>query len=275
MADIITLGSNLTQTTSKSIRIIFSENLNYLCRDRGRKADLARATGISPVQVNRYLSGTIPNDHNISLIADYFNLNQVKLFDPFMKQADESSEKNIKTTTRRFDRAERSSHATAKKFPSGLYSTYSAVPGDDERLVRSATRICRKNNATIYRRYVAFGLHSVNSRSYWSVHEGSVLGVQAAFYFRGMNLLEPHEPTLSCYRSLPLDGITAFSGSTFVSSGGTMHVLQSVMIREDQRTPLRSLIRKSHIRHFVEFRDGLLVMRILANALPDTSVFGV
>ena len=180
------------------IRDVFSTNLRRHCAPRGTQTKLSADTGISAVQISRYLNGTIPSDKNLELIADYFRIEEHELFEI------EGSGRISDGSRHMYEKALSSSDKHA--IGPGYYSVLFPNPNRSDIAVRSPLIVKERSGSLEFRRYT--GLYYISrrtNRSLWSIHQGNLVMKSESLYLPGYNKLPGHEPSLICLKRLPTE----------------------------------------------------------------------
>ena len=216
------------------IRDVFSSNLRRHCAPRGTQTKLSAETGISTVQISRYLSGTIPGDKNLELIARFFGIEEHELF-----------EKNHVAVRRRHF----GSLSYIRKVPysnndvrAGFYFSLFPSPNTKELAIRSPTVLYEMGGMMRFRRYTGLCyLSRRTSRSSWNVHCGIVTSAMNTIYMSGYNRLTEKEPSLISLRRLPTEPF-AMAGHALISVRGNPTSVPCIMIKENRDVTLRDHI---------------------------------
>ena len=233
---------------------MFSANLRRHCAPRGMQTKLSAETGISVVQISRYLSGTIPSDRNLELIANFFGVEEHDLF-------------RLERSSRYSDPGSRISERSSINneyhiLSAGYYFILFPNPGRSDIAVRSPVIIREKDRNLEFRRYT--GLSYISHRTtkeLWSIHEGRVLTVSESIYFSGYNKLPNFEPSLLCLKRLPTEAF-AMVGHALVIVNRSPTSVPCALVRADYTKSAREHIFKDTSVHLSEYELGGLFQKI-------------
>lgn len=171
---------------------MFAQNLRERLRARGAISRMAEATGISPVQINRYLKGTIPNEANLHRIAHFLEIEEHELF-TIEHGAGWQHLKQFMTAAQRSLEINRNRKSIASRY---CY-LYFSIPDVSGKLLRSVVLIEERIGYISFTRHTKFRLGPPDETiDPMTTHRGVIVDVEGQDCLFGFAECGPHEPSL-------------------------------------------------------------------------------
>lgn len=186
---------------------MFSRNLRERLSRRGAVARAEDATGISRVQLNRYLNGTIPNEANLATLCSYLGVEEHEMFEDLQ----------LSTATNVWKRTNRPADVVGYG-PTCSYILYFSVPFTSDYVVRSVLNLTKTRDSEVFTRHTSFDLvGGVEQRPFIHIHQGYVSRIGGYEYFAGVHDEHPFEPSL-VYLGRTNSGRIGYEGEALVWS---------------------------------------------------------
>ena len=242
------------------VRDVFAQNLRARLAGRGAVARLTAATGISPVQVNRYLKGTIPNERNLSLIADYLTIEEHELFT--VGPPIERRLSDFFAATRRAVQDELTETCGA---PTEVHSVYYRIPDVKGAVVRSIMIVRNEGGLRSFTRYTKLKRGPVKeSVDPVNRHAGIVKRTDGRDYYIAFNESAPHEPSLLAIELAGWNRGLA-GGVSIVGTSTGPRALAIVMQEENFFPDERTIFERAGVVPVSELTHGAEIEILLRN----------
>lgn len=244
-----------------SIREIFAANLRGLTAKRGAIARLNEATGIGRVQLNRYMKGTLPNDQNIELIAEHFDISGDALFQRDFLAGRHSSG----AVHEHIDRIKRGIlDGNPADIEPGRYMVYIKSAVSDELINQSPMFVRKIGGYTTFRRYTdVINNNSDGISPYRSIHDGFARKPSETYFLLGANIRNGRETTLLSLNRFQI-GAPAFLGTAIVlSERGPISARTLVVWTDSQSGPARDFIAQARLLAPREAEHAALLETVL------------
>ncbi len=194
-----------------SIYKVFASNLRDQCSKFESIADVCRRANINRQQFNKYLGGqTIPNQHTLKKIADFFNVKEEELFTSKIRKSSQSTDSyptsSLKTDQNIFSHfREISQYLGLELFQGttdlktgvmrpGLYFCYTPLEHFDGFAVRTLIKIVKIDNYYFFTRRTNYRSHQSGSKHViLGKHQGVVLHDKTSFFLVGRNAVYLNE----------------------------------------------------------------------------------
>ena len=237
---------------------MFAANLRQALRGRGALARLEERSGVSRVQLYRYLSGTMPNEVNLQRISDALGVEESTLF---QSTEHSSNLESVASPTQLRSRPWNVERSYALK-------VYYEVPDAPDYVIVAVINVFAFETMTYFVRYtgLAYGGAPVSERSE-HIHTGQVLSLGSYTFFQGRRRSSEPEPSL-IYLEGTNAGYDAYEGGGLVMTPRGPKSLRLVARRSAK--PIAELDARELVGAFTigdpKVERGLL--RLLRGELP-------